>query len=87
MPFYVLNQIKPWPAPLSLREPEELQFPTRVPAASIPSPATLNSPDLQSLIIKEKKSKERGGGRKRLTCALQAVIFLKGGWMHMVILT
>lgn len=86
MPFYVLNQIKAWPAPPSPVEPEELLFPSRVPAASVPRPATLNSPDLQNFIVKEKGDK-KGEEEKRVTRTLQAVILLKGGWMRTVILT
>lgn len=70
MPFYVLNQIKSWPAPPSPVEPEELPFPTRVPAGSVPSPATLNSPDLQSFIVKEEgdeKGEEGDEGDMDLT--------------------
>lgn len=64
MSFYVLNQIKAQPAPLNPVEPEELHFPTRVPAASAPSPATLNSPNLQSFIVKEKGEKKGEEGEE-----------------------
>lgn len=85
MSFYVFNQMKAQSAPLSPAEPEELHFPTRVPAASAPSPATLNSPNLQSFIVKEKGEKKGEEGERRWH--LQAVILLKGGWMRTVILT